>query len=64
LARQPYSVTIALDQRCVNPCANTVVLWGLQEAQVLALVTGLAALGFLIWRLRGRTRDTVTAGAA
>src|SRR6266851_10324005 len=29
---------------------EVVVLWGLQEAQVIAVITGLVALGFLIWR--------------
>jgi len=34
---------------------EVMVLWGLQEAQVIALVTGLVALGFLIWRLLTQT---------
>ncbi len=29
---------------------ETIILWGLQEAQVIALVTGAIALGVLIWR--------------
>jgi phosphatidylglycerol:prolipoprotein diacylglycerol transferase len=31
------------------------VLWSLQEAQVIALVTGMVAFGFLVWRVLGRT---------
>jgi hypothetical protein len=27
-----------------------VLMWGLQEAQVIALVTGVLALGVLVWR--------------
>lgn len=30
---------------------ETVIVWGLQEAQVIAVVTGVVALGVLIWRL-------------
>jgi phosphatidylglycerol:prolipoprotein diacylglycerol transferase len=30
---------------------ETVVLWGLQEAQVIAVVTGLLALGVMLWRM-------------
>lgn len=30
---------------------ETVVLWGLQEAQLIAVVSGLAALGVMLWRL-------------
>jgi phosphatidylglycerol:prolipoprotein diacylglycerol transferase len=30
---------------------ETVIVWGLQEAQVIALVTGIAALGVLLWRM-------------
>ena len=34
---------------------ENIVLWGLQEAQVLAVITGALALGVLVWRL-ARTR--------
>jgi phosphatidylglycerol:prolipoprotein diacylglycerol transferase len=34
---------------------EAILLWGLQEAQVIALVTGLVALGFLTWRLLTQT---------
>jgi phosphatidylglycerol:prolipoprotein diacylglycerol transferase len=30
---------------------ETIVLWGLQEAQVIALITGVLALGVLVWRM-------------
>ena len=30
---------------------EVVVLWGLQEAQVIAVITTLIALGFLMWRI-------------
>jgi phosphatidylglycerol:prolipoprotein diacylglycerol transferase len=30
---------------------ETIVLWGLQEAQVIALVTGILALGMMVWRM-------------
>jgi phosphatidylglycerol:prolipoprotein diacylglycerol transferase len=30
---------------------EAIVLWGLQEAQLIALVTGLAALGAIVWRM-------------
>jgi phosphatidylglycerol:prolipoprotein diacylglycerol transferase len=30
---------------------ETIVAWGLQEAQVIALVTGVLALGVLVWRM-------------
>jgi phosphatidylglycerol:prolipoprotein diacylglycerol transferase len=30
---------------------ETVIIWGLQEAQVIALVTGIAALAVLVWRV-------------
>jgi len=43
---------------------ETVVLWGLQEAQVVAVVTGLVALGVLIWRLTRPTPPSVPAIAA
>jgi phosphatidylglycerol:prolipoprotein diacylglycerol transferase len=42
---------------------ETVVLWGLQEAQVIAVASGLVALGVLIWRLMRQTPDTQTANA-
>jgi hypothetical protein len=38
------------------------VLWGLQEAQVIALVTGALALGLLVWR--STRRSLSLAGAA
>jgi phosphatidylglycerol---prolipoprotein diacylglyceryl transferase len=31
---------------------EAVIVWGLQEAQVIALVTGVAAVGVMLWRLR------------
>lgn len=30
---------------------ETVIVWGLQEAQVIALATGALALGVMAWRL-------------
>ena len=30
---------------------ETVIVWGLQEAQLIALVTGAAALGVMAWRM-------------
>ena len=44
---------------------ETVIIWGLQEAQVIALVSGIVALGVLVWRLAtprnaaGRTQPAV-----
>jgi phosphatidylglycerol---prolipoprotein diacylglyceryl transferase len=32
---------------------ETVIVWGLQEAQVIALITGVAAIAVAIWRLSG-----------
>ena len=43
---------------------EVVVLWGLQEAQVIAAITGLVALGFLIWRMTRRTAGASPASAA
>ena len=43
---------------------EVVVLWGLQEAQVIAVITTLIALGFLTWRLMRRTAGAVQASAA
>ncbi|MBV8714268.1 MAG: prolipoprotein diacylglyceryl transferase [Chloroflexi bacterium] len=33
---------------------ETVIVWGLQEAQVIALVTGALAIGVMVWRLLPR----------
>ena len=43
---------------------ETVVLWGLQEAQVIAVITGLVALAVLAWRLRRPTLPSAPAVAA
>jgi len=43
---------------------EVVVLWGLQEAQVIAVITTLIALGFLMWRMMRRTAGAVQASAA
>jgi phosphatidylglycerol---prolipoprotein diacylglyceryl transferase len=43
---------------------EVVVLWGLQEAQVIAAITGLVALGFLIWRMTRLTAGASPASAA
>ena len=43
---------------------EVVVLWGLQEAQVIAAISGLVALGFLIWRMTRRTAGASPASAA
>jgi phosphatidylglycerol:prolipoprotein diacylglycerol transferase len=29
---------------------ETIIVWGLQEAQVIALVTGVVAIGVMLWR--------------
>ncbi|MDP2727756.1 MAG: prolipoprotein diacylglyceryl transferase, partial [Dehalococcoidia bacterium] len=39
---------------------ETVLFWGLQEAQVISLVTGVAALGTLLWNRR-RAKELVAA---
>ena len=43
---------------------EVVMLWGLQEAQVIAVITTLIALGFLMWRMMRRTAGAVQASAA
>jgi phosphatidylglycerol---prolipoprotein diacylglyceryl transferase len=43
---------------------ETVILWGLQEAQVIALITGVVALGVLGWRLTRPTSPSAPAVAA
>ena len=40
------------------------VLWGLQEAQVIAAITGFVALGFLVWSTTRRTAGAMPPSAA
>jgi phosphatidylglycerol---prolipoprotein diacylglyceryl transferase len=40
-----------------------ILLWGLQEAQLIAIVTGIAALGALLWRERNLIVRAIAPGA-
>ena len=39
---------------------EVVLVWGLQEAQVIALVTGVVALGVLLWRTTRPTHSRMS----